>query len=103
MSLATVVQVNDLKVNLYTYAVVVEALDGVDVSLREGEILGLVGETGSGKSVTSLSVMMLVPAPGRIEGGAIYVKKDSGQDDVLLMSNASLRSMRGKDIAMIFQ
>jgi oligopeptide/dipeptide ABC transporter ATP-binding protein len=103
MSLATVVEVKDLKVNFYTYAGVVEALDGVNVSLREGEILGLVGETGSGKSVTSLSVMMLVPAPGRIEGGAIYVKNDSGKNDVLLMDDASLRSMRGKDISMIFQ
>jgi peptide/nickel transport system ATP-binding protein len=103
MSLATVVEVKDLTVNFYTYAGVVEALDGVNVSLREGEILGLVGETGSGKSVTSLSVMMLVPAPGRIEGGAIYVNKDSGQNDVFLMDEPSLRGMRGKDISMIFQ
>ena len=66
MSLATIVEVKDLKVNFYTYAGVVEALDGVNVSLREGEILGLVGETGSGKSVTSLSVMMLARGEGTV-------------------------------------
>jgi len=103
MSLATVVEVKDLKVNFYTYAGVVEALDGVNVSLREGEILGLVGETGSGKSVTSLSVMMLVPAPGKIEGGAVYLNADTGLNDVLMMDDSSLRGMRGKDISMIFQ
>jgi peptide/nickel transport system ATP-binding protein len=103
MSQIPIIEVKDLKVNFYTYAGVVEALDGVNVSLREGEILGLVGETGSGKSVTSLSMMMLVPAPGRIEGGDIFMKTESGTDDILLMNDASLRDMRGKDISMIFQ
>jgi peptide/nickel transport system ATP-binding protein len=103
MSLKTIVEVKDLTVNFYTYAGVVEALDGVNVSLREGEILGLVGETGSGKSVTSLSVMMLVPPPGRIEGGSIYLDTKADEKDVLLMDDSGLRSMRGKDISMIFQ
>jgi len=103
MSQTPIVEVKDLKVNFYTYAGVVEALDGVNVSLREGEILGLVGETGSGKSVTSLSMMMLVPAPGKIEGGDIFIKTENGTDDIMLMNDASLRNMRGKDIAMIFQ
>jgi len=103
MSLKTVVEVKDLAVNFYTYAGVVEALDGVNVSLREGEILGLVGETGSGKSVTSLSVMMLVPPPGRIEGGSIYLDTSADEKDVLLMDEPALRSMRGNDISMIFQ
>jgi peptide/nickel transport system ATP-binding protein len=103
MSQKTIVEVKDLTVNFYTYAGVVEALDKVNISIREGEILGLVGETGSGKSVTSLSVMMLVPPPGRIEDGKIYLETDAGEQDVLLMEDPSLRAMRGKDIAMIFQ
>ena len=103
MSMKNVVEVKDLTVNFYTYAGVVEALDGVNVSLREGEILGLVGETGSGKSVTSLSVLMLVPPPGRIEGGSIYLDTTANEKDVLLMDDSALRSMRGNDISMIFQ
>jgi peptide/nickel transport system ATP-binding protein len=103
MSLKTIVEVKDLKVNFYTYAGVVEALDGVNVSLREGEILGLVGETGSGKSVTSLSVLMLVPPPGIIEGGSIYIESEQKERDILLMDDGQLRGMRGKDISMIFQ
>lgn len=103
MSLNTIVEVKDLTVNFYTYAGVVEALDGVNVSLREGEILGLVGETGSGKSVTSLSVMMLVPPPGKIEEGSIFLETSKDEKDVLLMDDSTLRSMRGRDIAMIFQ
>jgi len=103
MSLKTLVEVKNLEVNFYTYAGIVEALDGVNIFLREGEILGLVGETGSGKSVTSLSVMMLVPPPGRIEGGSILLETGNDKQDVLLMDDSALRSMRGNEISMIFQ
>jgi len=61
------------------------------------------GETGSGKSVTSLSVLMLVPPPGRIEDGDNYLETSKDEKDVLLMDDSSLRNMRGKDISMIFQ
>jgi peptide/nickel transport system ATP-binding protein len=89
-------------VKFYTYAGVVEALDGVNLAVRQGEILGLVGETGSGKSVTSLSILMLVPPPGKIEGGNIRLDTKGGAN-ILAMDDASLRSIRGKDISMIFQ
>jgi len=102
MSNKNVVEVQNLDVKFYTYAGVVEALDGVNLTVREGEILGLVGETGCGKSVTSLSILMLVPPPGRIEGGTVRLGKLGGAD-ILKMDDASLRSMRGKDISMIFQ
>jgi oligopeptide/dipeptide ABC transporter ATP-binding protein len=102
MSNKNVVEVQNLDVKFYTYAGVVEALDGVNLTVREGEILGLVGETGCGKSVTSLSILMLVPPPGRIEGGTVRFDKLGGAD-ILKMDDASLRSMRGKDISMIFQ
>jgi peptide/nickel transport system ATP-binding protein len=102
MSGKNVVEVQNLSVKFYTYAGVVEALDGVNIAIREGEILGLVGETGCGKSVTSLSILMLVPPPGKIEGGNIRLDTRGGAD-ILTMDDASLRSMRGKDISMIFQ
>jgi peptide/nickel transport system ATP-binding protein len=98
-----IVEVHDLEVKFYTYAGVVEALDGVNLFVKEGEILGLVGETGSGKSVTSLSIMMLVPPPGKIEDGRIVLSGVSGQQDILTMNDDSLRRMRGKEISMIFQ
>ena len=66
--------IRNLKVNFYTYAGVVKALDGIDLELRKGETLGLVGETGCGKSVTSLAIMRLVPdPPGRIDEGEILL------------------------------
>lgn len=93
----------NLRVNFYTYSGVVQALDGVNLYIRAGEILGLVGETGSGKSVTSLSVLVLVPPPGRIEDGSIFYGSEAGNNDVLRMDESSLRRLRGKEIAMIFQ
>lgn len=103
MTQRNIVEVRDLEVKFYTYAGVVEALDGVNLFVKEGEILGLVGETGCGKSVTSLSIMMLVPPPGKIEGGTILYNTPSRQQDILAMSDDSVRKLRGKDISMIFQ
>ena len=103
MSQGDIVEVKDLEVKFYTYSGVVEALDGVNLFVREGEILGLVGETGSGKSVTSLAIMRLVPPPGIIEGGRIILRDSGKQQDTLTMSESSIRQIRGKDIAMIFQ
>jgi peptide/nickel transport system ATP-binding protein len=103
MAERTLLEVQDLQVKFYTYAGVVEALDGVNLFIKEGEILGLVGETGCGKSVTSLSIMMLVPPPGKIEGGRIILSGASKQQNVLTWDKESITQMRGKDIAMIFQ
>jgi peptide/nickel transport system ATP-binding protein len=97
------VEVSDLEVKFYTYSGVVEALDGVNIFIKEGEILGLVGETGCGKSVTSLSIMRLVPPPGKIEGGKIFLNSGMEQQDILTMEEDSVRKIRGKDISMIFQ
>jgi peptide/nickel transport system ATP-binding protein len=103
MSQENIVDVRDLEVKFYTYAGVVEALDGVNLFIKKGEILGVVGETGCGKSVTSLSIMMLIPPPGKIVGGSILYKHGSTQSNILTMSTDSLRKLRGKDISMIFQ
>jgi peptide/nickel transport system ATP-binding protein/oligopeptide transport system ATP-binding protein len=77
----------------------VPVVDGVSLEVREGEILALVGESGCGKSVTALSVMRLVPKPGRIESGSIEL---CGRD-VRALAVSEMRSVRGHQAAMIFQ
>ena len=92
-------EVKDLQTHFLTRAGVVRAVDGVSLHLDRGELLGLVGESGCGKSVTALSVLRLVAPPGRIVGGEIVF---DGQD-LLKLSEARMRELRGDDIAMIFQ
>ena len=79
---------------------VIRAVDGVDLSLEEGQTLGVVGESGSGKSMTALSIMRLIDPPGRLEPGSRVLF--SGRDLVTL-SEKDLREIRGKQISMIFQ
>ena len=95
--------IENLIVRFYTYEGIVEAIDGVNLSLKEEETLGLVGETGCGKSVTSLSVLVLVPPPGKIESGSALLKTENGDIDLLSKDEAFLRRVRGKEISMIFQ
>jgi peptide/nickel transport system ATP-binding protein/oligopeptide transport system ATP-binding protein len=75
------------------------AVDGVDLEIRRGRTLGIVGESGCGKSMLSLSVMRLVPPPGRIAAGRMVF----GGDDLVTLPAAAMRRIRGKRIAMIFQ
>ncbi len=75
------------------------AVDGVSFELAQGEVLALVGESGCGKSVTALSLLRLVPKPGRIDSGSIRI----GGRDVLSLPVSELRRVRGKEAAMIFQ
>jgi peptide/nickel transport system ATP-binding protein len=91
--------VRGLKVRFRTDDGVVRAVDGIDFHVDRGEIMGLVGESGCGKSVTSLSIMRLVAKPGRIEGGTIQF---DGQD-LLTLSDEKMRDIRGDRISMIFQ
>jgi oligopeptide/dipeptide ABC transporter ATP-binding protein len=92
--------VHDLVVRFRTHDATVYAVNGVTFDVANGETLGLVGESGCGKSVTNLAVMRLLPKPaGRIEGGTITFQ---GQDLVKL-SESEIREIRGRDIAMIFQ
>ena len=98
--MAALLEVRDLKTYFFTYGGVVKAVDGVTYDLQEGETLGLVGESGCGKSVSALSIMRLIPdPPGRtIEGQIIF----EGQD-LLKLSDAEMRRVRGKQISMVFQ
>ncbi|MEM3731312.1 MAG: ABC transporter ATP-binding protein [Candidatus Bathyarchaeia archaeon] len=98
-----ILTVDDLRLNFYTYEGIVEALDGIFLGLKKGETLGVVGETGCGKSVTGLSVMVIVPPPGRIEGGKVLFHAKGKKIDLLSLDDAILRKVRGRFISMIFQ
>ncbi len=92
--------VRDLVVRFRTHDGTVYAVNGVSYDVEEGETLGLVGESGCGKSVTNLAVMQLLPRPaGRIEGGEVRFEGI----DLTRASEAQMRDLRGRDIAMIFQ
>ncbi len=94
-----ILEVKGLKTYFYTEAGVVKAVDGVDFSVKRGEVLGLVGESGCGKSVTSFSIMRLVGAPGRVVEGEILFEGV----DLLKLSEKEMTDIRGNRISMIFQ
>ena len=93
-------EIKNLKTHFYTDSGVARAVDGMDLTIFKGEALGVIGESGCGKSVTALSVMQLVAAPaGRIVAGEILFE---GQD-LLKKNREEMRAIRGNEIAMIFQ
>lgn len=92
-------QVDNLKTYFFTYEGTVPAVDDVSFRVKKGSILGIVGESGCGKSVTALSVMRLVPPPGRIVSGSILF---DGRD-LLKLDEEEIRRLRGDRITMIFQ
>jgi len=92
-------QVKNLKTYFYLSQGVVRAVDGVSFSIGEGESLGLVGESGCGKTVTALSIMKLVPPPGSLVGGKVNFL----DRDLLSLSEREMRRVRGKEIGMVFQ
>ena len=93
-------QVKNLQTSFFTPEGEVRAIDGVSFEIGEGKTLGLVGESGCGKSVTSLSIMRLIPSPpGKIVGGEILYR---GRD-LLKLNNEEMRKIRGNEISMIFQ
>lgn len=94
-----ILEVRGLKTYFYTEDGIVKAVDGVDLEVKRGEVLGLVGESGCGKSVTSLSIMRLVGIPGEIEAGEIWF---DGQN-LLTMEESKIAQLRGSRISMIFQ
>ncbi|MEO7118995.1 MAG: ABC transporter ATP-binding protein [Candidatus Limnocylindrales bacterium] len=95
----TLLDVQGLKTSFYTRDGVVRAVTGIDFTVRRGEVLGLVGESGCGKSVTSLSILGLVAKPGRVEAGKVLFEGK----DLLTLPEKELRDLRGDEISMIFQ
>jgi len=94
-----ILQVKGLQTSFYTRAGAIRAVTGVDFQVNKGEVLGLVGESGCGKSVTSLSILGLVGEPGKVEAGEVLF----GGRDLLTLSDDEMRKIRGDRIAMIFQ
>lgn len=92
-------ELKGLKTYFDTREGVVKAVDGIDLEVRRGEVLGIVGESGCGKSVTSLSIMGLVPKPGEIVAGEVLF----GGRNIVEMSDRELRDLRGEHVSMIFQ
>lgn len=92
-------EVRNLKTYFYTEDGVVHAVDGVDFYVNSGEVLGIVGESGCGKSVTSLSIMRLISAPGKIEAGEIFFEGK----DLVKATEEEMMKIRGNRVSMIFQ
>lgn len=95
-----VLEIANLQTHFFTDQGEIPAVDGVSIKVHKGEVVGIVGESGCGKSVTSLSVMKLVPSPpGKVVGGQIFFKGE----DLAKASMRRMRKIRGNEIAMIFQ
>src|SRR5471032_2412148 len=95
----TVLEVENLQTEFHLRSANVKAVEGVSFSVNAGECVGLVGESGCGKSTTGLSIMKLLPQVGHVTGGSIRL---SGRDLVPLSEN-EMQDVRGNDVAMIFQ
>ena len=95
----TVLEVKNLKTYFHTRKGVVKAVDGVSLKTEAGQIFGIVGESGAGKSITGFSIIRLIDPPGKIESGSIYL---AGQD-IMRLNRSQLRQLRGSEAAMIFQ
>ncbi len=94
-----VLEVEDLKTYFYTEEGVVRALEKISFEIKKGEVLGLVGETGCGKTVTALSILQIIRDPGVIEAGQVFYKGE----DLLKKNEDEMLKFRGKEITMIFQ
>lgn len=94
-----ILEVKNLKTQFFTESGVVRAVDGIDFNVKRGEVLGIVGESGCGKSVTSLSIMRLVGQPGKIVEGQIIFDNE----DLLKLPESRMVKIRGNRISMIFQ
>lgn len=95
----SIFEIRGLKTQFFTSKGIVPAVDGVDITVRKGEAVGLVGESGCGKSMTAMSVMQLLKKPGRVVDGTIKLNGE----DLLKMNKREINDIRGNRISMIFQ
>ena len=99
-----ILEIKNLKTHFFTERGIVRAVDDVSFSVDRGEALGIVGESGCGKSVTAMSILRLIPEPpGRIVEGSILLESEKGKIDLARIPERELRDIRGRRIAMIFQ
>jgi oligopeptide transport system ATP-binding protein len=94
----TLLSVHDLRTYFHTFSGTVKAVNGVSFAIGKGEVMGLVGESGGGKSVVGFSILGLIDSPGRIMGGKILLEGE----DLAQASEDRLRQIRGREIAMVF-
>ena len=93
-------EIKDLEVRYVTQDSIVNAVNGISLDMESGETLGLVGETGAGKTTVARAILRLIPSPpGKISSGEIYFEGEN----LLHKTDADMRKIRGKDISMIFQ
>jgi peptide/nickel transport system ATP-binding protein len=93
------VDVQNLETTFFTKSGAIKAVNGVSYQIQKGKTLGIVGESGCGKSVTSFSLMRLISPPGRVTHGSFFLN----ETDILSLSEKQMQKVRGKDVAMIFQ
>ncbi len=100
-----VLDIRDLHVEFRAESGVITAVDGIDITVKQGESLGIVGESGSGKSVTALAIMGLVPHPGRVTAASMQFQRaaDAPTIDLLTATPRQMQQLRGGQLAMIFQ
>ncbi len=99
----TLLEVNHLKTEFWLSHRTVHAVNDISFTIDEGEVLGIVGESGCGKSVTALSLMRLVDIPGHIVGGEVLLHNEGKRTNLLTLSSGEMEHIRGNKISMIFQ
>src|ERR1700685_827933 len=97
--MAALIEIEDLKTRIPLRSGVVHAVDGLTFDVQEGETVGIVGESGCGKTMAAMSIMRLLPARAYIADGEIRF----GGKDLVKLSDAEIRKVRGNDIGMVFQ
>lgn len=97
------VEIKNLQTHFFTDEGVVKAVEDVSLTIPKGKTLGLVGESGCGKSVTAMSIIRLIASPGKIAGGSITLHDDGKRVDLARLPEAEMRKVRGAKVSMIFQ
>jgi peptide/nickel transport system ATP-binding protein len=100
---SNLIDIQNLSIEFKTDEGKIKAVDDISFQVQKGQILGIAGESGSGKSVTAMAILKLIQAPGKISSGSIFFKQEDSPVDLLTLSNKEIRKYRGNQVSMIFQ